>query len=245
MTRTRWVFFDVDQTLCDFATMMRRALSAMLIEIGSRWSELSGRHLPEDLEAIRNRLADAYGDRPVPLVEVRRQMFAEVLRPVGATDTEIDAITEHYLGIRFAEPVIFDDVLPCLTTLHGTHRLGVVTNGNSKLDSLGLDHFFDAEIAAERVGFAKPDPRIYAFAAESVGADPTELIMVGDSYEKDVLAAHRAGWQGIWLRREVSRTGPGEIGDLRALPALLADGPVLADDSSIAARNTASRASSD
>lgn len=217
--------------------MMRRALSAVLVEIGARWPELAGRHLPADLEAIRDRLADAYGDRPVPLVEVRRQMFAEVLGPVGAQDAEIDAITTHYLGIRFAEPVIFDDVLPCLTSLHASHRLGVVTNGNSKLDSLGLDHFFDAEIVAERVGYAKPDPRIYSSAAESVGADPAELIMVGDSYEKDVAAAQRAGWHAIWLRRDTTCTTAEQIGDLRALPAMLAGG------SSSPARDTASRAS--
>jgi phosphoglycolate phosphatase-like HAD superfamily hydrolase len=77
-----WVFFDVDQTLCDFASMMRRALSASLAEIGERWPELRGRYQPDDLEAIRDRLADAYGDRPVPLVPVRRQMFAEALAPV-------------------------------------------------------------------------------------------------------------------------------------------------------------------
>lgn len=218
------MFFDVDQTLCDFTTMMRRALSASLAEIGARWPELAGRYRPDDLEAIRDRLADAYGDRPVPLVEVRRQMFAEVLRPVGAEQAEIEAVTQRYLGIRFAAPVVFDDVLPCLTTLHRAHRLGVITNGNSKLDALGLDHLFDAEIVAERVGFAKPDPRIYSHVAESLAADPSELVMVGDSYEKDVAAARNAGWRAIWLRRGASRVNADEITDLRDLPALLPDG---------------------
>ncbi|GAB3926308.1 hydrolase [Microlunatus endophyticus] len=216
-----WVFFDVDQTLCDFAAMMHRALSASLSEIGSRWPELSGRYRPDDLEAIRDRLADAYGDRPVPLVAVRRQMFAEVLAPVGASAAQIDEITEHYLAIRFAEPVIFDDVRPCLELLQGSYQLGVITNGNSKLDSLGLDHFFAVEFAAEAIGFAKPDPRIFTHAARSVGADPAELIMIGDSYEKDVVAARRAGWRALWLRRDTGPTAAGEIGDLRALPALL------------------------
>lgn len=32
----RWVFFDVDQTLCDFATMMRSALESALGELQRR-----------------------------------------------------------------------------------------------------------------------------------------------------------------------------------------------------------------
>ncbi|MBO0811536.1 MAG: HAD family hydrolase [Microlunatus sp.] len=219
---TRWVFFDVDQTLCDFATMMSRALAASLAEIGTRWPELRGRYRPADLEAIRDRLADGYRDGPVPLVPVRRQMFAEVLQPVHPTAAEIDEITEHYLSIRFADPVIFDDVLPCLESLHGRYRLGVITNGNSKLDTLGLDHYFRAEFTAEQVGFAKPDPRMFRHAAAAVGCGPAELIMVGDSYRKDVEAARSAGWRGIWLRREqAGRHGCDEIGDLLGLTALL------------------------
>ncbi|WP_195909253.1 HAD family hydrolase [Microlunatus sp. Gsoil 973] len=197
------------------------SLSASLAEIGERWPELRGRYQPDDLEAIRDRLADAYGDRPVPLVPVRRQMFAEALAPVGPRVDEIDEITEHYLGIRFAEPLLFDDVLPCLEALRGTCRLGVITNGNSKLDSLGLDHYFDREFVAEQVGYAKPDPRIYAHAAADVGCRPRELIMVGDSWGKDVRAARDAGWRGIWLRRDVDPSGHDEIGNLTALPELL------------------------
>lgn len=218
-----WVFFDVDQTLCDFAAMMRRALAGSLTEIGTRWPELKGRYQPDDLEAIRDRLADAYGDRPVPLVPVRRQMFAEVLAPIGVSAAEIDDITEHYLAIRFADPVIFDDVLPCLDVLGGSYRLGVITNGNSKLDALGLDHYFDQEFTAERVGFAKPDPRIYAHAAAAVGGSPSEMIMVGDSYPKDVRAARSAGWRGVWLRRDhTGAVGTDEIRGLDTLRPLLA-----------------------
>lgn len=222
MISAGWVFFDVDQTLCDFGTMMRRALASSLAEIETRWPELSGRYRPDDLEAIRDRLADRYEDAPVPLVEVRRQMFAEILGPVGATSTDIDVVTDRYLAVRFADPVLFDDVPPCLQILHRTYRLGVITNGNSKLDSLGLDQLFDAEFTAEQVGYAKPDPRIYQYAATTVGAAPEESIMVGDSYDKDVLPPRRLGWRAFWLRRDhADPVAEDQIGDLSELPALL------------------------
>ncbi|SDR82148.1 HAD family hydrolase [Microlunatus soli] len=130
-SRPEWIFFDVDQTLCDFDAMMRRALSGSIAEMERRWPTLTGRYRPEDLEAVRNTIAATYGDRPVPLVQVRRAMFAEVLADL-ADAAAIDQITDHYLAIRFADPVLFPDVIPVLEALQSELRLGVITNGNSK-----------------------------------------------------------------------------------------------------------------
>ncbi|HEY9294104.1 MAG TPA: HAD family hydrolase [Microlunatus sp.] len=217
----RWIFFDVDQTLCDFEQMMHRALSRSLDRIEHRWPSLAGCYTPRDLEQIRNRLADEYGDRPVPLVPVRRQMFATVLADVGAGDVDVDDITDHYLATRFADPVLFEDVRPSLQALQQHYRLGVISNGNSKLSSLGLKSFFNAEFLAENVGYAKPDPRIYRHAADAVGAEPEELIMVGDSYRNDVEAAQNAGWGAVWLRRDAASRPPAVINSLLELDALL------------------------
>ncbi|WP_210414561.1 HAD family hydrolase [Microlunatus elymi] len=244
-----WVFFDVDQTLCDFTTMMRRALGRSIREIELSWPQLSGRYRPDELERIRDHLADGYGDAPVPLVAVRREMFATVLREVSAGEQEIDEVTDHYLGFRFADPVLFPDVLPTLEALSGKVRLGVITNGNSKLDALGLEHFFEVEFVAEQVGFAKPDSRIYEYAAAEVGADPAQLIMVGDSYAKDVAAAELAGWRAVWLRRDDQSPADGPaaiidptsmIRDLRQLITLCFDPPLREsnpDDSGSGARS--------
>lgn len=217
--RPAWIFFDVDDTLCDFDAMMRRALTTAIVEIERCWPSLTDCYRPEDLEAIRDRLADAYGDRPVPLVRVRREMFAEALSAV-ADQQDIDRITDRYLSSRFADPVLFDDVVPALETLRHQARLGVITNGNSKLDALGLDAYFDAEFVAEQVGYAKPDRRIYQHAAATIGVDPPDLMMVGDSYDKDVVAAQQAGWRAVWLRRGVAARPPA-IGDLRELSTLI------------------------
>lgn len=215
-----WIFFDVDQTLCDFETMMRRALAGSITEIERRWPSLTGRYRPEDLEAIRDDRAAAYGDRPVPLVRVRREMFAVALGEVADAQA-IDQITDHYLRIRFADPVLFADVIPTLEVLRHRIRLGVVTNGNSKLHALGLTQYFAAEFVAEQIGYAKPDRRIYDHAAAAVGADPATLLMVGDSFDKDVAAARAAGWRAVWLTRDAAAVGSDRINDLGQLAGLL------------------------
>jgi putative hydrolase of the HAD superfamily len=215
----QWVFFDVDQTLCDFEAMMGRALRRSIGGIERRWPTLTGRFRSRDLEDIRNRLAAAYTDGPVPLIAVRRQMFAVALADV-ATETDIDEITEDYLHHRFADPVIFPDVVPALRELTAAGiRLGVITNGNSKLDALGLADYFSAEFVAEQVGFAKPDRRIYQHAADALGVAAHGLLMVGDSLPDDVHAARAAGWRAVWLDRSNARKADEaeRIGDLSRL----------------------------
>lgn len=58
-----------------------------------------------------------------------------------------------------------------------------------------LDHFAGVVISAE-VGMMKPDPRIYALAAESVGVELVEALFVDDFIE-NVEGARQAGMQAI------------------------------------------------
>ncbi len=49
---------------------------------------------------------------------------------------------------------------------------------------------YDAEVFSFEVGAVKPDPAIFALAAQRLGLDPREVLMVGDSVEDDGGAAH-------------------------------------------------------
>jgi putative hydrolase of the HAD superfamily len=79
-------------------------------------------------------------------------------------------------------------------------RTGLLTNATTRLEadleSLGLSDCFDQVISSARIGFAKPDPRIYAVAAERLGHRPEECIFVDDR-AAFVDAASAAGLTGI------------------------------------------------
>ncbi len=92
-----------------------------------------------------------------------------------------------------------------LSRLHGTARLGVVSNfyGNLQvlLEEAGLSALLDTVVESAHVGLEKPDPRIYRLAAERLGLRAGEIVMVGDNFDRDVRAARSAGLRAIWLRR--------------------------------------------
>jgi len=52
------------------------------------------------------------------------------------------------------------------------------------------------------VGVRKPDPRIFLLGADALGLTPGEVMVVGDSYEKDIIPAREVGCRTAWLRGE-------------------------------------------
>lgn len=84
--------------------------------------------------------------------------------------------------------------------------LALVSNfyGNMEvvLSEFRLDHLFKAVIESAVVGIRKPDPRIFALGVEALNLQPEEVVVVGDSFDKDIIPATKAGCQTIWLKGE-------------------------------------------
>jgi putative hydrolase of the HAD superfamily len=49
------------------------------------------------------------------------------------------------------------------------------------------------------VGVKKPNPRIFQFALEHANADVENSVMIGDSYEADILGAQNMGMDTIFF----------------------------------------------
>lgn len=85
-------------------------------------------------------------------------------------------------------------------------RMALVSNfyGNVEtvLGEMGLAGMFDKVIESAVVGIRKPDPRIFVLGAEALGLTPGECVVTGDSYDKDIEAAKRAGCATVWIKGE-------------------------------------------
>ena len=82
-------------------------------------------------------------------------------------------------------------------------RLVVVSNADGTVERgltrAGLRELLDVVIDSHRVGFEKPDPRIFAHALEASGARPESTLHVGDLYAADVVGARAAGVHALLL----------------------------------------------
>ncbi len=65
------------------------------------------------------------------------------------------------------------------------------------LEEVGIAHYFSTILDSGRLGFGKPDPRIFHLAAEALGAPIGQVVHVGDSEAADVIGALDAGMQAL------------------------------------------------
>ncbi|MDR0795635.1 MAG: HAD family hydrolase [Tannerella sp.] len=88
--------------------------------------------------------------------------------------------------------------------MSGMYPLALVSNfyGNiaAVLSDFGIDHFFPVIIESAVVGVRKPDPQIFRLGVEALGMKADEVVVIGDSYDKDIVPAQTAGCQTIWLK---------------------------------------------
>lgn len=85
---------------------------------------------------------------------------------------------------------------------------------------------FDLIVDSGRVGFAKPDPRIFLHACSGLQVEPGELLHVGDAWHADVEGAVGAGARAVWFdlahqsrRLPVGVHGAGSAAELREVLA--------------------------
>lgn len=75
-------------------------------------------------------------------------------------------------------------------------------NINTVLQEFEFDGLFKDVIESAIVGVRKPDPRIFSLGVEKLGISPSETMVVGDSYDKDIIPAYKAGCKTTWIKGE-------------------------------------------
>jgi FMN phosphatase YigB (HAD superfamily) len=84
------------------------------------------------------------------------------------------------------------------------YALAIVSNFYGNLSfvtrGLGIAEYFSAIIDSAVVGVRKPDPRIFRLALDALHCPPGEALVVGDSYDRDIVPAKSIGCETVWLR---------------------------------------------
>ena len=165
--------------------------------------------------------------------EYRRAAWSGALAKLGMRDDALAAeLALRFIAERGARNRAFPEVLPLLAALRPEYKLAIVTNGapdlqHGKIAGAGLGACVDAVVVSGEIGAGKPDSRPFTVALTALGATAGDALMVGDSYERDIVGARNAGLSGIWLDREgrfssqEDAAPASRIGDLRELLALL------------------------
>lgn len=113
------------------------------------------------------------------------------------------AIVDDLYALTLAETARSREVL---LALKKQYPMVLVSNfyGNiaTVLKEFKLDGIFDTIIESAVVGVRKPDPKIFTLGVEALGMQPDEVVVVGDSMDKDIIPASKAGCHTVWFKGE-------------------------------------------
>jgi putative hydrolase of the HAD superfamily len=212
--RYQAILFDLDNTLYDLQAHWQRQLQQVL----QRLVEIEPRF---DCEALVVR----------GLTE--KVWIAELspfLRRIGLTNEALIAqLQAQYADDWYATLRLPDETREVLDTLGAMYRLGLITNGPSrtqrpKIVQFELARWMSPLIVSEEVGWAKPDPAIFAIALDYLGLRAEQVVYVGDSPEFDLCGAAAAKIEAIWYNPHYLRLPegvPAPVATIDSLRALL------------------------
>lgn len=200
-TQIRAITLDLDDTLWPIWPAIHRAEEVLLLWLKEHAGKTAQMFpTPEALRAIRLQVEHEHPEWRHDLSAMRRESIRLALRQAG--DDENLAIPAFNLFFAQRQRVdLFEDALPALEQLAVRWPIVAVTNGNADVHQIGIGHLFRDSLNVGRTGFAKPDPRIFACAAQVLDLPLSAVLHVGDDPKLDAVAARDAGMHAVWLNR--------------------------------------------
>lgn len=128
------------------------------------------------------------------------------------------------LNAELASIRLFEDVIPAIRLLKDCgFRIGLCSNlaGPYAKPVQALLPQLDAYVWSFAVGAVKPEPRMYSYLCDALGASPAEVLMVGDTLSADYEGPRSFGMQACHLSRKRTSEAPVWISTLMEIESLI------------------------
>jgi len=222
------VLFDLDNTLSDFTSAQSEALPGLLAAHGVLE--------PESYLPTFKRLAEPLWEQieagTLTLDTLNDERFRLLIEH---TDIDVDSsvLASKYLGWLSTSGRLIPGAVDLLDTLHGTVRMGMITNGYAevqrpRLERFELTHYFESITVSSEIGYAKPGQAFFDIALGQLGnPEPATVLVVGDSLSSDIAGGANAGCATCWYNPSGKSVPENAVGidhvivDLAELPNLI------------------------
>ena len=197
------VFFDLDHTLWDFdknsALTFEKIFEINEIEVDiNKFLDI---YLPINLNYWKLYREDKVSKETLRFGRLNDAFLAlevEVGREV------IDKLSDDYIEHLSSFNHLFDNTFEILDYLNKNYSLHIITNGfdevqHKKMAKSNILHYFNTVTNSEMVGVKKPNPKIFNYALDLANTKAETSIMIGDSFEADILGAKNIGMDVIFF----------------------------------------------
>jgi YjjG family noncanonical pyrimidine nucleotidase len=222
----RFLLFDADGTLYDFAASQR-------VAIAKTWSVFG---LPMDsasLEIFHEADRDVwhrYERGEITIEQLQLQRFRLFFDAVGST-ADPEEVNPVYVEAVASSSVLFPDSLPVLVELKRRgYSISVCTNGIHEVQVRRLNcpetrGLYDYVFTPHNTGDRKPRKPFFdrVFQEMGIGDDERKMaVLIGDSLGSDILGGINTGINTVWYNPQRQERKPGidptyEIANLKEL----------------------------
>ncbi|CAL2076436.1 YjjG family noncanonical pyrimidine nucleotidase [Tenacibaculum sp. 190524A02b] len=225
MTNIKHLFFDLDHTLWDFEKNSELTFKQIFQEqnLSLDFKKFIKVYSPINLNYWR-----LYRDDKISKETLRYKRLKETFDALEyvISDKLIEKISEDYINYLPNFNNLLHGTVEMLEYLKKEYQLHIITNGfeevqRLKMEKSGIANYFNIVVTSESVGVKKPNPRVFEYALTEAKAQPEESIMIGDSYEADIMGALNMGMLAIHLTEEKSSNGIATISSLTELKQYL------------------------
>ncbi len=206
----RAVIFDLDNTIYDYDVCNERAMN-VLEEYCIQKFSMTRIRFRQNFEfakkVVKKRIEDTGASH-------NRMLYMQNFLEKSGKKPALYSLELYnvYWDAMLADMRPFPYVRPLFNYLSEKQiKTGVLTDltahiQHRKLQALGIAEYADVIVTSEEAGKEKPDRCMFDLIIEKSGFEPEELLMIGDSYEKDILGAYAAGMHAILFRKEMKES---------------------------------------
>ncbi|MDH6535080.1 noncanonical pyrimidine nucleotidase, YjjG family [Parabacteroides sp. 52] len=199
------LFIDLDDTLWDTYHNNKECLEELYTDY--HWEKYYASfeafyaiYMPNN-ELLWKKYREQEIDRQTLIFE----RFHYILSPMGIHDREtVLSINNDFLQRTTTKTRLVPGAIELLEYLRPSYHLFILSNGFrevqfKKLKNAGLSPYIERMILSEDAGIQKPHKEIFDFALKNTNSRRNESLMIGDSWEADIVGAYHSGIDQIWL----------------------------------------------
>jgi putative hydrolase of the HAD superfamily len=199
------IFFDLDRTLWDFN---KNSTDALIDIVKAFHLEGKVKDVDEFVKCFQyynNRLWDDFLEGKMRKQILRLERFRLLLNRYDISEKKtVEKISQFYLNTAPCKPALIEGTIDVLNYLAPKYKLHVISNGFydvqlTKIVNSGISKYISKLYTSDRIGYAKPDKRIYEYAVRSIHAHKEDCLMVGDDIKNDIDGAKNASIDQVYF----------------------------------------------
>jgi YjjG family noncanonical pyrimidine nucleotidase len=203
MKKYSHLLFDLDQTLFDFKTSSKMALTQVFAELGLPTEDVTFL----EYEIINSEVWKMLQEGKISAKDLKGLRWKKFLDKFNLIFDPFE-INDFYLDSLVEYTIVYPKVKDLLKLLFDEFRLIAVTNGlervqKSRLKISRLTDFFEHVVISEEIGFAKPQKEYFDHVFKlCYQPKRNEVIIIGDGLTSDIKGANNYGIHSIWYNPE-------------------------------------------